>query len=143
PSFLTIGNGGITNNSSSAQNIDAPLTIGAAQSWLSGPTSAGQLFINGDINTSSFLISCSGFADLNLSGIISGTGGFNFNGIQTVIMSGNANTYTGPTTLNTGNLLLNKNFNAINGPLIIGDGNGIDTVRELGGSQIADTSPVT
>jgi fibronectin-binding autotransporter adhesin len=57
----------------------------------------------------------------------------------------NANTYSGVTTINGGELDLNKQAgtNAIAGNLTIGDGTGTDTVKLLAADQIANTSDVT
>jgi autotransporter-associated beta strand protein len=57
----------------------------------------------------------------------------------------NANSYTGLTTINAGELDLNKaaGTNAIAGNLTIGDGSGTDTVKLVAANQIANTSDVT
>src|SRR5439155_25243152 len=56
-----------------------------------------------------------------------------------------ANTYRGPTTVNSGTLDLNKTagVTAVAGNLVIGSGAGTATVRLLASNQIADTSGVT
>ncbi len=84
---------------------------------------------------------------LDLQGSISGAGSLTKNGIGTLILSSNnTNSYTGTTTVNNGLLLLQKNpigVTAISGPLVIGDGAGIDIVRLTSSNQIVDTVPVT
>jgi fibronectin-binding autotransporter adhesin len=67
-------------------------------------------------------------------------------GSGTLTFSGSvANTYNGTTTVNVGELDLNKTagVNAIAGNLTIGDGTGTDTVKLLASNQIVDTSDVT
>src|SRR6202521_454732 len=57
----------------------------------------------------------------------------------------NANTYTGLTTINAGELDLNKaaGTNAIAGNITIGDGTDTDTLKLLAANQIPNTSDVT
>jgi autotransporter-associated beta strand protein len=76
------------------------------------------------------------------------SGGFTLTkaGTSTLTLSGAAaNTYSGVTTVNAGELDLNKTagVNAIAGDLTIGDGTGTDTVKLLASDQIANTSVVT
>jgi autotransporter-associated beta strand protein len=56
-----------------------------------------------------------------------------------------ANTYTGDTTVNVGNLILNKSANvtAIAGNLFIGDGTGTDTVQTNAAGQFSSTTKIT
>ncbi len=87
---------------------------------------------------------------LTVGGAI-GDGGTGFGltkaGAGTLAMSGAANTYTGTTTVNAGELDLNKAADtiAINGNLTIGDGTGgakSDIVKLLADGQIKNTSAV-
>ena len=88
-----------------------------------------------------------------------GNNGANANGLTkagdgTLQLSGTiANTYTGPTTVNAGTLVLNKSdgTTAVAGNIRVGDGSGIDTLRlggdesttNTGNEQIANTATVT
>ena len=66
-------------------------------------------------------------------------------GAGTQTLSGtSANTYSGTTTINAGELDLNKTgVNAIAGDITIGDGTGTDTLKLLAANQIIDASVVT
>ncbi len=67
------------------------------------------------------------------------------NGTGTWQLAGSsANTYTGLTTVNAGELDLNKSTgNAVAGDLTIGDGSGTDTLKLLAANQISNTAVVT
>jgi autotransporter-associated beta strand protein len=95
--------------------------------------------------------------ELTLSGTVAGSGGLIIGGLNevsgadikgTLTLSGSTpNTYSGKTTLKSGQLQLAKtNAVAIPGPLAIGDdlgGPSADIVRLLRPDQIADLAPVT
>lgn len=87
--------------------------------------------------------------NLDLQGVVRGAGGVIKEGDGTLRYSGtDANTYTGPTTISTGLLELNKaaGTTAVAGPLTIGDGTGgpaTDGVRCLTTQQLAHSSDVT
>lgn len=80
---------------------------------------------------------------LTLSGTISGSANLTKIGDGTLAFSGSANTYTGDTLVNEGTLELGKSGESIpSGTLTIGDGTGVDVVREVSpGYQIA-TIPI-
>jgi fibronectin-binding autotransporter adhesin len=78
-----------------------------------------------------------------LSGVISGTGGFNQYGAGTTVLTG-ADTYTGPTTVSNGTLIVgNGTAGSINGASAIGvgagTGNGTLVFDEATGSIITNT----
>ena len=82
--------------------------------------------------------------------VISGTGGLTKNGAAKLELDGNAlaNTYTGTTTINEGQLELDKNNNvtAVNGKVVIGDGVGGTDADELflsSTNQIVNTADIT
>jgi autotransporter-associated beta strand protein len=91
--------------------------------------------------TSAVLIVVSNGVSLTLDGTLSGSVGVNKAGLGTLTLSGSsANTYGGLTTVNEGELDLNKTTGSAipaYGPgLVIGDGIGTDTVRCLNNYQI-------
>ncbi len=79
------------------------------------------------------------------SGPVSGIGGVVIDGGQLTLSGTSANTYSGPTIVNAGTVVLGKTAGttAVAGNLMIGDGTGSDTVRLAAANQIADTARVT
>src|SRR5258706_7252683 len=113
-SALSIGDGGIGNNSGANQSIANSISLTAAQTW----------------NVES---------DLNVSGAISGSFGLTKTGAGMLMLSGaTANSYSGMTMVNEGTLLLNKSVanGAVIGGLTIGDGAGSAVVRWMASEQI-------
>ena len=95
-STLTIGAGGVSNNSTNTETINNVITLGAAQTW---NAASGNLAFGGNINNAGFLLTVSGASNTTVSGVISGSGGLTKNGAGTLTIGG-ANTYTGATTGN-------------------------------------------
>jgi fibronectin-binding autotransporter adhesin len=162
---LTLAGGKIQSNTSTAHTIANKVTITGDVTFGSTSTFTGALTFDAVTGyttppTNPFTLGGAGSSQRTLTinvattfvgaiaqtnsgtGIIkTGTGTLTFgNGTES-----NANTYTGTTTVNAGELDLNKaaNTNAIAGDLVIGDGTGTDTVKLLLANQIADTSDVT
>jgi fibronectin-binding autotransporter adhesin len=111
-------------------------------------SSANTLTLSGGITLGANTVTFGGAGDTLVSGAITGTGGLTKNGTGLLTLGNggtNANTYSGLTTVNAGELDLNKQAgtNAIGGNLTIGDGSDTDTVKLLASNQISDTSVVT
>ena len=126
------------------------LTLG---SFITTNASATAATVSGNLNlggaTRTFTVAEGGAAaDLDISAAIS-NGGITKTGTGTLRFSGaEANTYTGTTTVNQGTLELGKGISvdAINGPLVIGDGvggPGVDVVRLTAHNQIDPSSSIT
>jgi len=106
---------------------------------------AGTLTVSGD-ESGNYNLNIGGAGNVTMSGAIgTGTGTLTKDGAGTLTLSGTtANTFTGDTTVNAGELDLNKTagVNAIAGNLNIGDGSGTDTVKLLASNQINATAIV-
>jgi autotransporter-associated beta strand protein len=85
--------------------INAPLTMGAAQTWYNN-ASSGVLTAAGSVTNGGFLLTASGSGSSLISGLVSGNGGLTKAGGGRLTLS-NANTYLGPTTLSAGVLSIN------------------------------------
>jgi len=139
--------GGIDSTAAGTVNtLELDIDLGAPQDFDCNWSDAA-LYLNGDLNLGSNTLTTVGAGSVYLAGIVSGTGGITKNGSGTHWLSGStANSYTGPTVVNFGALMLNKSGqNAIRyGSLTIGTGVlGADdvVVREAADYQIG-TIPV-
>jgi autotransporter-associated beta strand protein len=140
------GGTGALENVSGTNNYGGLLTLGAA-STISSDAGTLNLTNTGTITGAGFGLTLTGAGIGTISSIIgTGTGTLTKNGAGTWTLSGtSANTYTGLTTINAGELDLNKTagVNAIASNITIGDGSGTDTLKLLAANQISDTSVVT
>src|SRR5206468_11984070 len=146
-----------TTNQGTILNVGALLSVngvsGIAEPLvLAGGTlasDAGSNYWTGNIQVSSdSSITAATNAVLNLSSVLSGTGGVTKDGDGTLVFSGPLfNTYSVLTTVNQGTLLLSKTTsNAVPGALVIGNGNGgpdADVVRLDAAQQISINSSLT
>ena len=109
---LTI-NGGINMTAASGiVSLISPVALGAAQSWTNNAT--GSLTVSAGLDTLGSLLTVDGSGSSSLTGVISGTGGIVKNGSGKLSFNNaNANTYTGPTTINGGVLMMANNIASI------------------------------
>jgi len=89
---------GVTNNSTATQTINNAITLTLGQTW---SAASGNLVFGGNIANGGFLLTISGSANTNISGVLSGTGGLTKSGTGMLTLSG-ANSYTGATTVSAG-----------------------------------------
>ncbi|MGH8246694.1 MAG: hypothetical protein ACREUU_09710, partial [Gammaproteobacteria bacterium] len=142
-SGLTIGTGGVTNNSLSALTINNGITLSADQSW---HAANGSLIFGGSVNVAAQSLNIAGANNTTISGILAGTGSINKTNSGILTLSGAAlNTFSGTYRVNQGTVALNKTpgIDAIRGALEVGDGLGAansDVVRLGAPNQIQDSS---
>lgn len=128
-------------------SVTLPFEINASQNqtWRV-PEVLGVLTLTGLVHLPSEL-TVESAGNTIVGGVLSGTGSSALvkTGGGALRLSGLApNSYSGTTTVNAGTLLLDKTSAvAVPGALVIGDGNGTDTVRLLRPEQIADNAAVT
>jgi autotransporter-associated beta strand protein len=120
--IVTIGQFGISNNADTTQRFNAPVALGADQTWQTSLTSP---LVFGTVNLSTFNLTLTGPGTLAVSGNISGTGSVTSPGAG--ITTFGATNYSGTTTISAGTLILTGNktsagsvFIGANGTLISG-----------------------
>ncbi len=135
---LTIGAGGVTNNDSQLQTVVGPMKLAASQTW---NAAAGRLQMDA-VNLNGFELTFAGASPIDLINVISGAGGLTLPSTYTgavTMLGGGSNTYSGPTRVDGGTLLLRRSPGiAIPGHVIIGEGDAPSaTVRLLADEQIS------
>ena len=107
---LTIGTGGITMNSGAgAASLNAPITLGGAESWANN--SANTLTVGSStspITTGGNLLTFNGSGATVVSGAINGASGVTQSGTGITTLAGN-NGFTGTVTVSSGTLALSGN----------------------------------
>ena len=135
---LQINGGGITVNAGSGANtISAPVTLGAAQSWINN--SSNMLTVGtGIVNNGGFLLTVAGSGNTTISGAMIGNGSLTQSGSGTLTLSG-SNNYTGATTINAGTLSVSTDAN-------LGSGGGIalngGTLQTTGSSAFSSSKAI-
>ncbi|MBI2437577.1 MAG: autotransporter-associated beta strand repeat-containing protein, partial [Lentisphaerae bacterium] len=102
--ILTIGAGGITNESGAAAHTIASqpsITLGAAQTW--NNLSANTFTVAGAVVNGGFRLTINGTGNTTIGGILSGANGLTKNNSGTLTLEG-VNTFTGVITNNAGKI---------------------------------------
>ncbi len=109
---ITLGAGGMTNNSSTLQTISlSGVTLGASQTWTdNGATAQSQIVVTAPVNLNGNTLTVTGSKNTTISGVVSGIPGSGIikSGDGTLFLN-NANSYAGTTVLQGGGLFLNNN----------------------------------
>jgi fibronectin-binding autotransporter adhesin len=113
---LTIGSAGSSGSSpginvasgSAAQTINAPVTLGAAQSWTNSGTNS--LTIGGAVTNSGFGLTIAGSGPITVSGAIAGTGATIVSSSGTVVLSGPISGNGPISATGTGNTTISGNI---------------------------------
>lgn len=100
---LTLGSGGITNESAFLQEVAVDLTL-VANSFV--VTHSATILLSGGIDTAGHTLVVDGDHDTEISGVVSGTGAILKTDFGRLTLSG-ANTYTGGTQVLGGELIVN------------------------------------
>ena len=107
---LTNGNGGIVNNSSSAQTLNVPVVVSAAQTF---NAVSGNLTLNTNISLGGNTLTVDGAANTAIGGVVSGTAGIQKNGSGTLLLSGvniYGNNGASDTSVNVGALAIGNDL---------------------------------
>ena len=107
---ITLNNGITKNAGAGIVSIASPLILGGAQTWVN--SSATALNVAGTLDNGGFLLTVGGSANTSFtaeSSVISGSGGLTKTGTGLLTLGGGANpahSYSGPTTINGGVVLI-------------------------------------
>ena len=99
--MLTLA-GGVTNNSTSAQTLNVPVTLSGAQTF---NAAAGNLTLGQALTNGGNLVTVTGISNVTVNGTITGTGGLTKTGTGTLTLSG-TNTFSGNFAANAGGVNL-------------------------------------
>lgn len=117
---LTIGAGGILNQSASTQTILSSLSLSNAQTW---NAAAGNLVIRGGVNLGANALTVAGTANVSLADLVQGSAQIIKLGNGNLTFGGTAaNTYSGGTTLDGGTITLAKANALGSGSLTVNSG---------------------
>lgn len=136
---FVIGSGGVVNESSVTQEIDAQILLAAPQTW---SATAGNIVAQDIVQLDSNTLTLDGPQDITINGTISGTGGLIKNGAGTLVL-GAPSEYSGSTVLNSGTLLY-ATAQTLTGPLVLNGGilDANDQVLSFGALALGGDSTV-
>jgi fibronectin-binding autotransporter adhesin len=138
---LTLGSGGITNNSANTQTFSASGLQLALGTDLTFAATSGALAIDSAVNLTNFNLTLGGAsAGSAISGVVSGTGALSKTGTGTWTLSG-PNTYTGGTTINAGTVAI-SNGSSFGSNTVTFESNGT-TVAALASVQVTNNYALT
>lgn len=142
---LTLGAGGLTQNSTSAQIFDIPVSLGAASTWTFANTGTGALSFNQGLALGSFTLTVNANGNGTLGGRITGTNTLIKGGVGTLALTGVASSLgvfsvgAGTCAINSGSLTVTAyNSVADNSVLSVG-GTGSFT----SGAQLLDGTAIS
>lgn len=136
---LTIGVGGIVNNSTNTQSIFSSISLGNSQTW---NAAAGDLAIRAAVTLGANTLTVAGPGDVGITNTIQGTGALIKQGSGDLFLAGSsANTFSGGLTVQAGTVTVAKNNALGTGPLVMTGGIlnlgsftfGVSSVSLLGG----------
>ena len=117
---LTIGAGGIANQSANRQTIVSGLSLSNSQTWDAG---TGGLVVRGNANLGDNALTIAGSGNTLLTNVVQGSGAIIKQGAGNLVLAGTAaNTYSGGTTLSGGTITVAKANALGSGPLTVNAG---------------------
>ncbi len=128
---LTIGGGGVLNESTNAQTLNVPVYLSAGQTW---NAQSGNLLITGaTVTNNTYTLTVDGAHDTTISAAIgNGSGGITKVGSGLLTLSG-TNTFTGGVSINAGTVSVGSDSN-------LGDSSG---ALAFGGGTLRTTAGIT
>jgi autotransporter-associated beta strand protein len=134
---LTITAGGVINNSTNAQNLNAPVYLTTAAQTLNA--AAGDLILGQNVDNGGNLLTVAGSHNVTLNGVVSDNGGLTKTGNGTLTLGG-ANSYAGTTTVNGGTIIVNGtgSISTSTSQVIVGNVAGNSIMNIAGGTVSAN-----
>ncbi len=137
---LTVGAGGITNNTAVNQYVNTSLALSTPQSWTAN---GGTLSITGSsVNLGANTLTMTGAGATSITAPITGSGGLVYSGTGGLTL-GAANTFTGGVSLLSGTISANSTMAFGTAPILLGDVSGNADVTVLFASGLTISSSWT
>jgi autotransporter-associated beta strand protein/T5SS/PEP-CTERM-associated repeat protein len=134
---LTLTSGGVINNSTNAQNLNAPVYLTTAAQTLNA--AAGDLILGQNVDNGGNLLTIAGSHNVTINSAISDNGGLTKTG-NGILTLGGASTYAGTTTVNGGTMIVNGtgSISTSTSQVIVGNVAGNAILNINGGSVSAN-----